>query len=278
MSKDSTSKRLYNLTKACRSAVNSLKMQGHEQLIFTAALTRKGKRLNSIERADPSKFSRLLLNYVRNEDPDKLKIEILGERDELLWNKTFTIETESDREIQNQSDFRGLGEAEVSNMVAKQISEIRKNDELEELRNYRDQLEGENDKLRKELGHLEEKVEAKGNVEYYLNLVGLALPGVAKMLSKSPMGGALGFLAGTEDDSEEDTMQQNASSEPHINQNEQDQTIVQLITEYLSKLDSTSLQHIYLIFIELSNNPALISQILAHITNKNTQHDYQETN
>lgn len=258
MSKDNLQSRLYNFNKTVKAAIQAQKIQGHKEILVSAQLQRKGKKLNPIERASPASFSKLILNYVRHEDPDKLKVE-LRSRDILLWSKTFSIETESDLEIQRTSDFRGLGEAEISDLVSQKIAEIRKNDELEELRSLRDQLEGENEKLQKQIDELEESLAGKSNVEYYSNLIGLALPGLAKMLGKTSLGSSLGMLAGIQE------------AEPISEQSEeknQRQAIIELVTEFMQGLDMTNLGHLYLVFIELSNNPALIPGLLSQITDK----------
>ena len=63
------------------------------------------------------------------------------------------------------------------------IAELRRNEELEELRTDNEQLSHENDQLKKQIEEMEEVVEAKKKVEYYANILGLAFPGLAKMLS-----------------------------------------------------------------------------------------------
>jgi len=272
MKSDALSNKLYGFNKTVKAAIGAQMIQGHESIMCSALLYRKGKRLNSIEKADSSSFSKLILNYVRNEDPDKLKVELRGNEDELLWTKTFTLETESDREYQAKqakTDVRGLGEAEVSELVSQKIQEIRRTDELEDLRSYRDQLETENDALQKQVGELQDVVDAKKNIEYYLNIVGLALPGLAKMLSKTSLGSSLGMLAGIEDPQQ---------PSEQIQDKDQRQTIIDLVLEFMQSLDMTSLGHLYMVFVELSNNPALIPNLLSNLTQKNANHDIQNPN
>lgn len=272
MKSDALSTKLYGFNKTVKAAIGAQMIQGHESIMCSALLYRKGKRLNSIEKADSSSFSKLILNYVRNEDPDKLKVELHGNEDELLWTKTFTLETESDREYQAKqakTDVRGLGEAEVSELVSQKIQEIRRTDELEDLRSYRDQLETENNALHKQVDELQDVVDAKKNIEYYLNIVGLALPGLAKMLSKTSLGSSLGMLAGIEDPQQ---------PSEQIQDKDQRQTIIDLVLEFMQSLDMTSLGHLYMVFVELSNNPALIPNLLSNLTQKNANHDIQNPN
>jgi hypothetical protein len=268
MTKDNLTSRLYNISSTIKAAIKAQKMQGYETLFCSAALYRKGKRLNSIEKADTRNFSRLMLSYVRSEDPDKMKIELRGDQEELLWSKTFNLEPE-DMALQGvQSESTGLGEAEVSEMVNKKLQDIRRNEELEDLRSTRDQLEQENEQLQKQLGELEDTLSAKKNIEYYSNIIGMALPGLAKMLNGSPFGGALGMLAGSSEDPET----------PKREEGNQRQAIVDLVAEFLQTLDDAQLGQIYLVFVELSNNPALIPELLSKISTQSSYHDIQEGN
>jgi len=268
MKSENVNSKVYNFNKIVKAAIQAQKMQGHDLIYCSATLYQKGKKLNSIEKADSTSFSKLVLNYVHHEAPDKLKVELKGADDELLWSKTFFIEAETEPTNQSRSDFRGFGEAEISDLVSQKISEIRRNEELETLRSYKEQLESENENLQNQLGELEQSLSAKQNIEYYSNIIGLALPGLAKMLSKTSLGSSLGMLAGIND-----------SSEPNAPTGEKDQrqTIIELVSEFMNGLDMTNLGHLYLIFIELSNNPALIPILLSNLTQKNHSHDSQHT-
>jgi DNA repair exonuclease SbcCD ATPase subunit len=152
-------------------------------------------------------------------------------------------------------DFQGFGEAQIGELLNQKIAELRKQEELEELRSETEQLSQENEALRRQLDALEETVEAKKKVEYYANILGLAFPGLAKMLSTTPLGGTLGALAGLD-------TPENTSSDTEKSQRE---TIIELVSEFMASLDDQALGQLYLVFIELSNNPALIGTLLAKI-------------
>jgi DNA repair exonuclease SbcCD ATPase subunit len=152
-------------------------------------------------------------------------------------------------------DFQGFGEAQIGELLNQKIAELRKQEELEELRSETEQLSQENEALRRQLDALEETVEAKKKVEYYANILGLAFPGLAKMLSTTPLGGTLGALAGLD-------TPDSPSSETEKSQRE---TIIELVSEFMASLDDQALGQLYLVFIELSNNPALIGTLLAKI-------------
>jgi len=247
----------YNIASTIRKAITAQRILGHENIMCCALLFKRGKKLNSIDRSPDKNFTRLMHQYVQGEQPDKLRVELRGDQDSLLWTKTFSFDVEP---IAAQTtDFQGLGEAQVNELLNKKITELRKAEELEGLRSDNEELSQQNEQLTKELDQLEGVVEAKKKVEYYANVLGLAFPGLAKMLSTTPLGGTIGALAGIEGLEE--------SSESEKSQRE---TIIELTTEFMNSLDDAAMGQLYLVFIELSNNPSLIGSLLSHLTQANT--------
>jgi len=245
----------YNIAATVRKAIHAQAMLGHEHVRCSALLSKRGKKLNSIDRSTKENFTRLMHQYIQSEQPDKLRVEVRNQDDALLWSKSFTIEQESP-EVNTPTDFQGFGEAQIHELLNQKISELRQKQELEELRSETEQLSQENDALKRQLETLEETVEVKKKMEYYANILGLAFPGLAKMLSTTPMGDTLSMLAGIE--GQEQT--QNASGEKS-----QRETIIELVSEFMASLDDQALGQLYLVFIELSNNPSLIGTLMAKI-------------
>lgn len=258
MKRETEKNRIYNIGAACKKAIKAQKLQGHESIVCSAILSRRGKKVNGIDRASSDNFSRLLISYYDNENPDKIRVELRNSGDELLWTKIFNIDQEPELPLPTEAEFRGLGEAEVNQLLNTKLEEHRKNQELQELRSLRDELEQENDTLKKELEEVQSVVEAKKNIEYYSNIIGLALPGLAKVMSKTALGDTLGLLAGVEGDEDK----KEASAE----EKDQRETIIELVSEFMRGLDDAQLGQLYLVFIELSNNPALINTLLSHLT------------
>jgi hypothetical protein len=180
--------------------------------------------------------------------------ELRSGSDALLWSKTFSFEVDPVK-IDKDREFQGLGEAQIGELLNQKMAELRKQEELEQLRSETEQLSQENEALRRQLDGLEETVEAKKKVEYYANILGLAFPGLAKMLSTTPLGGTLGALAGLD----------TANSPSSETEKSQRETIIELVSEFMASLDDQALGQLYLVFIELSNNPALIGTLLAKI-------------
>lgn len=244
----------YNIAATVRKAVSAQAMLGHSDIMCSAILTRRGKKLNSIDRSPKENFTRLMHQYIQAEQPDKIRVELRSGDDALLWCKTFLLE--SDRpELHTHSEFQGFGEVELQEMINHKVAEMRRNEELEELRGETEQLNQENEELKKQLEALEETVEAKKQIEYYANILGMAFPGLAKLLSNTPLGGTLGALAGL------DGVQNHRSA----SEDNQRQTIIELVTEFMNSLDDQQLGQLYLVFIELSNKPSLIGTLLAKI-------------
>jgi len=244
----------YNIAATVRKAIHAQAMLGHQDVVCSAILSRRGKKLNSIDRSPKENFTRLMHQYIQSEQPDKLRVELRSGDDALLWSKTFPLDQDHS-EVTGNMDFQGFGEAQIGELLNQKIAELRKQEELEELRSETEHLSQENEALRRQLDALEETVEAKKKVEYYANILGLAFPGLAKMLSTTPLGGTLGALAGLD-------TPDSPSSETEKSQRE---TIIELVSEFMVSLDDQALGQLYLVFIELSNNPALIGTLLAKI-------------
>ena len=261
MSQDVLKKRVYKITETCRGAIKRLKLEGHEELTFSAKLTRRGEKLNGVTRAATDHFSQLLRESIRSEDPDRVFVQFYDEHGTELWAKSFALEVETS--VLNGPTAlqpRGLGEAEVNHLVEVRMQELRREEELTDLRKACDTLEKENEALQKQLSEAEDVLEAKKNVEYYSNIIGLALPGLAKMLGRSPLGATLGMLAGAEVEPPAE-----AAGTGQEARGQRD-AIIDLVLEFMRSLPDEQLGSLYLVFVELSNNPNLITEVLATVT------------
>lgn len=257
----------YNIAATVRKAIQAQSLLGHERIICSALLWRRGKKLNSIDRSPQENFTRLMHQYIQSEQPDKLRVELRSGDDALLWSKSFSFETESVEVSSPTGDFQGLGEAQIGELLNQKIAELRRHEELEGLRSESESLQQENERLKRELEELEETVEAKKKVEYYANILGLAFPGLAKMLSTTPLGGTMGALAGL-------NAPLNTPESTDNNEKNQRETIIELVTEFLNSLDDQQLGQIYLVFIELSHDPNLIGSLLPNITRQKPENTH----
>lgn len=258
-------RKIYQAVDSCKKVLKSFEVQGYENVIFSALFYRGGKKLNSIEGADTQYFSKLILNYEKTENPDKVKIEFKnGDSESLLWSKEYNVSEAGVEPVSMANGFQGFGEAEINDIVQRKLSDYEKIKEAEELREQLEELTAENDELRGSLEEATDQLYAKKQIEYYANLLGMAMPGLAKVLGKSQAGQALGFLSGTDDEP-----QQIESLNANSKKTDDSQTvIIQMIDEYMHSLDTVSLGKLYLIMCEFSSNSALINKTLELLTTK----------
>ena len=266
-------RRKYHLIEVCRKMIKTFPKQGYKTVVFNATYYRNGKKLNTIENADVSAFSQLIRSYEKSENPDKVKVEFKdNEKGILIWAKTFDV-NEIEEEIQNRanSGFQGLGEAEINDMVQRKFNEMERQKTLEQLQQELQQQKELNEELQFQVNDLQTTLDAKKQVEYYSNIIGMAMPGLAKFLTNTPVGTAMSFLAGTEEkDKEKKELDSNEKQESKEAQNDQRQGIISLITEFCSTLTNQELGTLYLLFIELEKDKENIQRILKFITQVST--------
>ena len=82
----------YNIAATVRKAIHAQAMLGHQDVVCSAILSRRGKKLNSIDRSPKENFTRLMHQYIQSEQPDKLRVELRSGDDALLWSKTFPLD------------------------------------------------------------------------------------------------------------------------------------------------------------------------------------------
>ena len=88
-------------------------------------------------------------------------------------------------------------------MVQRKFNEMERQKTLEQLQQELQQQKELNEELQFQVTDLQTTLDAKKQVEYYSNIIGMALPGLAKFFTNSPVGTAMSFLAGTEEKDKE---------------------------------------------------------------------------
>jgi hypothetical protein len=156
-------------------------------------------------------------------------------------------------------------------MVQRKFNEMERQKTLEQLQQELQQQKELNEELQFQVTDLQTTLDAKKQVEYYSNIIGMAMPGLAKFLTNTPVGTAMSFLAGTEEkDKEKKELDANEKEENKDAQNDQRQGIISLITEFCSTLTNQELGTLYLLFIELEKDKENIQRILKFITQVTT--------
>ncbi len=257
-------KKIYHVIQVSQKMIQTFPKQGHVNVVFNAVFYRNGKKMNSIDQADVVNFSHLVRNYDKSENPDKVKVEFKDqESGNLIWAKTFQW-TDVDEEIPRAlSGYSGLGEAEVNDLVQRKFSEMERYKELERMTAELQRLQSENEELEFQMQDMQNTLDAKKQVEYYSNIIGMALPGLAKFLSNSPMGAAMNFLAGTDQEGKSIEQAKKDDSEPKDSQRE---TILEMIASFCQTMSNQELGTMYLMLSEIEKDRTNLQRILQFIT------------
>lgn len=257
-------KKIYHVIQVSQKMIQTFPKQGHVNVVFNAVFYRNGKKMNSIDQADVVNFSHLVRNYDKSENPDKVKVEFKDqESGNLIWAKTFQW-TDVDEEIPRAlSGYSGLGEAEVNDLVQRKFSEMERSKELERMTAELQRLQSENEELEFQMQDMQHTLDAKKQVEYYSNIIGMALPGLAKFLSNSPMGAAMNFLAGTDQEGKSIDQAKELETEPKDSQRE---TILEMIASFCKTMSNQELGTMYLMLSEIEKDRTNLQRILQFIT------------
>jgi hypothetical protein len=257
-------RKIYHLIQVSQKMIQTFPKQGHTSVVFNAVFYRNGKKLNSIEQADVVNFSHLVRSYDKSENPDKVKVEFKEQKSgSLIWAKTFEW-TDVDEEIPRAlSGYSGLGEAEVNDLVQRKFSEMERSKELERMTEELGTLQAENQELEFQVQDMQNTLDAKKQVEYYSNIIGMALPGLAQFFVNSPIGTAMNFLAGTTADGKAIDTTAQSQGQPKDSQRE---TMLEMITSFCSAMSDQELGTMYLLLSEIEKDRSNLQRILQFIT------------
>jgi hypothetical protein len=257
-------KKIYHVIQVSQKMIQTFPKQGHSNVVFNAVFYRNSKKLNSIDQADVANFSHLVRSYDKSENPDKVKVEFKDQdTGSLIWAKTFEWTDVDDEIPRTLSGYSGLGEAEVNDLVQRKFSEMERSKELERMSSELQRLQSENEELEFQMQDMQNTLEAKKQVEYYSNILGMALPGLAKFLTNSPMGAAMSFLAGTDQDDKPDGQGKETDTEPKDSQRE---TILEMIMSFCKTMNDQELGTMYLMLSEIEKDRGNLQRILQFIT------------
>ena len=259
-----------------KGMIRTIQSQGTGDLMFTATLYKHGRKLNSIELAEAGSFSRLIRQYVKSEQPDKVRVELKTMSDNVQkWMKQFDLQDSGETLSRSlpvstyntgHSGYAGLGEAEINDLVNKRFVELEKQKELERVNQELNELRERNGELERELEELTTTVEAKKQVEYYSSIIGAALPGLAKFFQATAIGPALNFLAGSENGlPESDTassLEAPVASAP-----------VDMLCNFIRTLNEQEIATLYLLMAEVEKDRSNIQRVLSYITRQQPGQD-----
>jgi hypothetical protein len=248
-----------------RSMIKTLRSRGLDDLVFSATLYKHGKKLNSIDLAEATNFSRLVRQYVKTEVPDKVRVELKTPSDNMQrWMKQFELTELSDdipRSSVPAAAFQGFGEADIQDLVNRRFVELERHKELERVNQEIIELRDRNADMEKELESLHAVVEAKKQLEYYSAIIGAAFPGLANFLKGTAIGPVFSFLAGNGDPPAEEPQLQ----APQM-ASDQTQTTMDMICEFIRTLNEQEVATLYLLMIEIEKDRSLLQQLQHFIT------------
>ena len=238
--------------------------QGYANVVFNALFSRNGKKLNSIENASIANFSTLVRNYDKAENPDKVKIEFKNQDDNvLIWSKVYDLNDSLEDIPKSLSGYAGLGEAEVNDLVQRKFSEMERSKELERLSAELTNAIAMNEELQYQVSDMQASLDAKKQIEYYSSVIGMALPGLAKFFTGTPVGSAINFLSGTEET--QNQIDQAKDKDPN-----QREVILDLIQTFCEGLSNQELGTMYLLLSEIEKDKSTLKTILELITQNTT--------
>jgi len=261
-------KKIYHVIEVSQKMIKTFPKQGHNHVVFNAVFYRNGKKLNGIDQAAVENFSALVRSYDKSENPDKVKVEFKDQDSNLLiWSKTFEWH-DVDDEIQKPfSGYSGLGEAEVNDLVQRKFSEMERSKELERMSSELTRLQALNEELEFQMQDMQNSLDAKKQVEYYTNIIGMALPGLAKFFTNSPIGTAMNFLAGN---GETDKGIATPKPDTQDQGDGQRDTILEMISAFCNTMTNQELGTMYLLLTEIEKDRGNLQRILHFITQPTT--------
>lgn len=254
-----------------REVVKMLKAErqlDQSELFFRAVYNKLGRKIaESKDNPSMSSFTSVINGRYQVCEPDSITITWHSTGNEQkLFEQTFSIskgktsvlaEPESEEKSSNGlAGFQGFGEAEVNQIVEKRLTDLRRNEEYERLKDEHSSL---NQRIR-ELEALNEELEkdksAKETTESYMRIIGMALPGLSKFFGGASL---LSMLAGTNEETESKAL----AAAPN---NEREEMIQMLHDFMISELSEQEVAAVYMLFMEIQKDKSQIQLLLNQLT------------
>ena len=268
-----------------RTKIRTYQNQGNEVLYSAIFITGKEK-IKLIDRA-PVKQLSLVTKNLKYETPDKVRIELYNgkETPNPLWFKELIL-VQQEPEIE-PSNFKGLGEAEINQIVDLRFKERQRTVEYEGLKERVQELTEENEELQDSIEELEtentrmeQELESKKQVRYYAGMLGDIFEsfGIDKGRIKKPIAELMGITdtdekpkqigSATADSSGivDETIKNQAPTAEEQKRTE----IITLIAEYLKTTSNQTLANVFSIFSEIEANNSVADKIIEFLNTQKT--------
>lgn len=264
-----------------REVVKMLKGEknlSEKQISFTAVYNKLGKKIaESKDKTSLTAFSVVICGRYQVCQPDSITITWHNaDTSEKLFEHTFSVGKLQREEEQVQPrmlqaapiSFQGLGEADVNNLVEKRLTEMRRTEDFERLRDENQKMQSQIADLEVRNADLKHDIAAKETTESYMRILGMALPGLSKFFGGA---GILSMLAGTEE--KEEQVQAPAigtvPAEPPVKTEPKDEReqMIYMLRDYMQEeLSQQEVATIYLMFVEIQKDKTVIQKLLNQLT------------
>lgn len=259
---------IFNKHREVVKMIKAEKKLTDKQINFRVVYIKLGKKIGeSKDVAALSAFTNVVIGRYQLNEPDSIIVIWLNaDTEEKLYEHTFSIvqrpkeklDSESNFPVQGLNGFQGLGEAEVNSLVEKRITDLRRAEEQERLKEDNGKMTQKIAELESRNTFLEEDIAAKETTENYMKIIGLALPGISKFFGGASL---LNMLAGTEE------LEQKVLANPKIRKDDREEMIGLLEDYMLSDLNEQEVATLYMLFMEIQKDKTKIQKILSLLTN-----------
>ena len=269
-----------------RTKIRTYKDQGKDVLYSAIFITGKEK-VKLVDRA-PVKQLSLITKNLQCETPDKIRIELYDgkETPNPLWFKELSTRQEPEEEP--SQGFKGLGEAEINEIVDHRFRERQRTVEFEQLKERVMELTEENEELQdsaeeleSENARLEQELEAKKQVRYYAGMLGDIFEsfGIDKGRIKKPIAELMGITdtdekpkqIGSSVTDSSGILDETAKKQAPTPEEQKRTEIITLIAEYLKTTSNQTLSNVFSIFSEIEANNSIADKIIEFLNTQKTE-------
>lgn len=256
-----------------REVVKMLKAErqlDQNELFFRAVYNKLGRKIaESKDNPSMSSFTTVINGRYQVCEPDSITItwHSTGNEQKLFEQtffiskgKTTLIPEHQDEEKSNNglNGFQGFGEAEVNQIVEKRMTDLRRSEEYDRMKDEHQLLNQRIKELQQQNEELEKDKAAKETTESYMRIIGMALPGLSKFFGGASL---LSMLAGTEDETENKSLA--AAKDPSDEREE----MIHLLHDFMqSELNEQEVATVYMLFMEIQKDKNQIQHLLNHLT------------
>lgn len=239
-------------------------------------MRRRGEKDRGKDKTSLTAFTTVICGRFQVCQPDSITITWHNaDTSEKLFEHTFSVGRLQREEEQLQPriiqaapvTFQGLGEADVNNLVEKRLTEMRRTEDYERMRDENQKMQSQIAELEARNADLRHDIAAKETTESYMRILGMALPGLSKFFGGASI---LSMLAGTEEKAEQ--MQPAigaAATETPVKvepKDEREQMVLMLRDYMLEELSQQEVATIYLMFVEIQKDKTVIQKLLNQLT------------